>query len=196
MTVEETALPGVLRVRPDVYSDDRGAFMETYQAKRYAQAGIDATFVQDNVSRSEENVLRGLHLQNPHPQGKLVYVLEGAVYDVVVDVRPSSDTFGQWMGTTLDAWAGQLYVPEGYAHGFVVTDGPALFAYKCTDVYAPSSELSIRWDDPDLNIDWPVDDPVVSEKDAEAPLLREVDPARLMVLPDTQPKPASAQQDG
>lgn len=195
MTVEETALPGVLRVRPDVYSDDRGAFMETYHAERYARAGIDATFVQDNVSRSEEHVLRGLHLQNPHPQGKLVYVMEGTVYDVVVDVRRSSDTFGEWMGTTLDAWSGQLYVPEGYAHGFVVTEGPALFAYKCTDVYEPSSELSIRWDDPDLGIDWPVDDPIVSEKDADAPLLRDVDPARLVVSSGAQPKTADFRRD-
>lgn len=179
MTVEETALPGVLHVDLDVYSDDRGAFMETYRTARYRDAGIPATFVQDNVSRSEQGVLRGLHLQNPHAQAKLVYVLAGRVYDVVVDVRRGSDTFGEWMGTTLDAWSGQLYVPEGFAHGFAVTDGPAVFAYKCTDVYAPSAELSIRWDDPDLAIDWPLDAPTVSEKDAAAPRLRDIDPERL-----------------
>lgn len=179
MTVEETSLPGVLRVHTDVYADDRGAFMETYHAERYADAGIDATFVQDNISRSATGVLRGLHLQNPHPQGKLICVLAGTVYDVVVDVRRTSETFGQWMGTMLDAWSGQLYVPAGYAHGFVVTNGPALFSYKCTDVYAPDAELSIHWNDPDLGIQWPVDEPIVSEKDAAAPRLRDIDPERL-----------------
>ncbi|PEN14513.1 dTDP-4-dehydrorhamnose 3,5-epimerase [Longibacter salinarum] len=186
MTVEETALPGVLHIQTDVYEDERGAFMETFHAERYAEAGIDATFVQDNVSRSEEGVLRGLHLQNPHPQGKLVYVLQGTVYDVVVDVRPSSNTFGEWMGTTLDAWSGQLYVPEGFAHGFVVTEGPALFAYKCTDVYDPNAELSVLWNDPDLDIEWPVDTPIVSGKDAAAPRLRDIDPDRLMLAESVQ----------
>lgn len=180
MTVEETALPGVLRIDPDVYSDDRGAFMETFRTERYQRSGIDATFVQDNVSRSEQGVLRGLHLQNPQAQAKLVYVLAGTVYDVVVDVRHGSDTFGAWMGTTLNAWSGQLYVPEGFAHGFAVTEGPAVFAYKCTEVYAPSAELSIRWNDPDLAIDWPVERPIVSEKDAAAPRLRDIDTERLM----------------
>jgi dTDP-4-dehydrorhamnose 3,5-epimerase len=179
MTVEETALPGVLHIHTDVYEDERGAFMETFHAERYADVGIDATFVQDNVSRSQEGVLRGLHLQNPHPQGKLIYVLKGTVYDVVVDVRRSSDTFGQWLGMTLDAWSGQIYMPEGFAHGFVVTEGPALFAYKCTDVYTPSAELSVLWNDPDLGIDWPVDDPIVSGKDAAATRLRNIDPDRL-----------------
>ena len=179
MTVEETALPGVLRIHPDVYSDDRGAFMETYRTERYTEAGIDAVFVQDNVSRSEQGVLRGLHVQNPKAQAKLVYVLSGTVYDVVVDVRRGSDTFGEWMGTTLHAWSEQLYVPEGFAHGFAVTKGPAVFAYKCTEVYAPSAELSIRWNDPDLAIDWPVDSPIVSEKDAVAPRLRDIDTERL-----------------
>jgi len=179
MTVEETALPGVLRIHTDVYADERGAFTETYHADRYADIGIDAAFVQDNVSRSETGVLRGLHLQNPHPQGKLIHVLAGTVYDVVVDVRAGSDTFGQWLGTTLDGWGTQLYVPEGYAHGFVVTDGPAVFAYKCTDVYTPNAELSIRWDDPDLAIDWPVEDPIVSAKDQAADRLRDIPASRL-----------------
>jgi len=179
MNVETTALPGVLRIQTDIYEDDRGGFMETFHADRYAEMGIDVTFVQDNVSRSETGVLRGLHLQHPHPQGKLVYVLAGTVYDVVVDVRRNSDTFGEWIGTTLQPWSHQLFVPEGFAHGFVVTDGPATFAYKCTDVYAPEAELTIHWNDPDLGIDWPVDDPVVSEKDAAAPRLRDIDRDRL-----------------
>lgn len=180
MTVEETGLPGVLRVDTDVYADDRGFFTELYHARRYAECGIAAQFVQDNLSRSEEGVLRGLHLQNPHPQAKLVSVLQGSVYDVVVDVRAGSDTFGAWTGVDLHAQGTQLFVPEGYAHGFVVLDGPALFYYKCTDVYAPESELSIRWDDPDIGIDWPVGDPVVSEKDRRAPRLRDLDRERLV----------------
>ncbi|NBC86950.1 MAG: dTDP-4-dehydrorhamnose 3,5-epimerase [Bacteroidetes bacterium] len=183
MNVDTTVLPGFLRIQTDVYKDDRGGFMETFHADRYAEAGIDATFVQDNVSRSETGVLRGLHLQNPHPQGKLVFVLSGTVYDVVVDVRPDSSTFGQWIGTTLRAWTDQLYIPEGFAHGFVVTDGPATFAYKCTDVYTPDAELSIHWNDPDLGIDWPIDTPTVSEKDAAAPRLRDIDRDRLRLAP-------------
>jgi len=172
MDVSDTELPGVRLVEPDVYADDRGAFMETWNARDYGHHGLDDAFVQDNLSRSREGVLRGLHFQNPRPQAKLVSVLEGEVYDVVADVRPASDTFGEWRGTVLSGEnARQLYVPEGYAHGFVVTRGEALFHYKCTDFYHPEADRAVRWDDPHLDIDWPVDDPILSEKDANAPLL-------------------------
>lgn len=175
MTVTETDLPDVRLIEPDVYSDHRGSFLETWNARDYGYRGLDFSFVQDNLSRSREGVLRGLHFQNPRPQAKLVSVLEGEVYDVIVDVRADSDTFGEWQGLYLSAEnARQLYVPEGFAHGFVVTEGEALFHYKCTDFYHPEAERSIRWDDPDLAIDWPVDDPILSEKDAEAPTLGEI----------------------
>ncbi len=177
MDVFDTDLPGVRLFEPDVYADDRGAFMEVWNAREYGGHGLSVTFVQDNLSRSREDVLRGLHFQNPRPQGKLISVLRGAVYDVVVDVRADSDTFGAWHGTTLSADnARQLYVPEGYAHGFVVTSGEALFHYKCTDFYHPEADQTVRWDDPQLGIDWPVSDPVLSEKDAEAPCLAEMGP--------------------
>lgn len=172
MNITETDLPGVRLIEPDVYRDDRGSFMETWNAREYGFVGLNFSFVQDNLSRSKEGVLRGLHFQNPRPQAKLISVLVGEVYDVIVDVRPDSDTFGEWEGTTLSANDGrQLYVPEGYAHGFVVTEGVALFHYKCTDFYHPETDRSIRWDDPALDIDWPVDDPILSEKDANAPVL-------------------------
>lgn len=172
MNVSKMDLPGVRLVEPDVYADDRGSFMETWNAREYGRCGLNVTFVQDNLSRSREGVLRGLHFQNPRPQAKLISVLEGAVYDVVVDVRIDSDTFGEWQGTVLSAEnARQLYVPEGYAHGFVVTKGEALFHYKCTDFYHPKADRAVRWNDPSLDVDWPVDDPILSDKDAGAPLL-------------------------
>ena len=180
MTVRDTDLPGLRVIEPDVHGDDRGFFMETWNAERYAAHGIGASFVQDNLSRSARGVLRGLHYQNPHPQGKLVMVLEGAVYDVAVDIRDGSDTFGQWAGVTLSAEnKRQVYVPEGFAHGFVVLSETALFQYKCTDVYAPEAEGAIRWDDPALGIDWPVDRPTLSAKDRQAPRLAEVPRERL-----------------
>ncbi|MEF8817964.1 MAG: dTDP-4-dehydrorhamnose 3,5-epimerase [Salinibacter sp.] len=175
MTVSETALPGVRLIDLDVYEDARGAFAELWNVRDHGRHGLGATFVQDNLSRSREGVLRGLHFQNPRPQGKLISVLNGEVYDVVVDVRAGSDTFGEWHGTVLSAeTARQLYVPEGYAHGFAVTSGEALFHYKCTDFYHPEADRTIRWNDPRLDIDWPVDDPVLSEKDAGAPALSEM----------------------
>ncbi len=180
MTLHETSLPGVLLVETRVFGDARGRFQETYNARRYAEAGLDAVFVQDNVSVSEKGVLRGLHLQNPRGQGKLVSVLHGSVYDVAVDVRLGSPTFGQHVGCELTEENGrQLYIPPGFAHGFVVTSATATFLYKCTDYYAPEAELSVRWDDPDLGIRWPVDAPVLSEKDAAAPRLRDVPEKRL-----------------
>jgi len=176
MDAFDTDLPGVRVFEPDVYTDHRGAFMEVWNARTYRRHGLAATFVQDNLSRSKEGVLRGLHFQNPRPQGKLISVVQGAVYDVVVDVRAGADTFGAWHGTALSAEnARQLYVPEGYAHGFVVTSGPALFHYKCTDFYHPEADQTVRWDDPQIGIDWPVRDPLLSEKDAKAPCLAEMD---------------------
>lgn len=175
MNVRQTDLPGVRIVEPDVYRDERGSFLETWNARDYGYEGLKFSFVQDNLSRSHEGVLRGLHFQNPRPQAKLISVLAGEVYDVVVDVRQDSATFSEWNGIRLSADnPRQLYVPEGYAHGFVVTDGEALFHYKCSDFYHPESDRSVRWDDPDLGIDWPVDDPILSDKDADAPCLDEL----------------------
>lgn len=172
MDVFEMTLPGLRLIEPDVYTDERGAFMETWNARDYGRRGLNVTFVQDNLSRSRQHVLRGLHFQNPRPQAKLISVLKGEVYDVVVDVRAEADTFGEWTSTVLSAENGrQLYVPEGFAHGFLVTSNEALFHYKCTDFYHPEADRAIRWDDPSLGIEWPVDDPILSEKDAAAPLL-------------------------
>jgi dTDP-4-dehydrorhamnose 3,5-epimerase len=175
MDVFDADLPGVQIIEPDVYTDDRGAFLETWNARDYGKKGLNVTFVQDNLSRSNRHVLRGLHFQNPRPQGKLISVLKGEVFDVVVDIRANSDTFGEWESTVLSSEnARQLYVPEGFAHGFLVTSEEALFHYKCTDFYHPDTEGVIRWDDPTLGIDWPVDDPELSERDREAPLLEEL----------------------
>lgn len=181
MDVFDGDLPGVQVIEPDVYTDDRGAFQELWNAREYGRRGLNVTFVQDNLSRSQPRVLRGLHFQNPRPQGKLISVLQGTVYDVVVDIRADSDTFGAWEGHTLSAENGrQLYVPEGFAHGFVVTgETDALFHYKCTDFYHPEAEGVVRWDDPALAIDWPVDNPILSERDREAPPLEEVSQAQL-----------------
>jgi len=167
MQVIRTAIPDVLLFKPKVFGDQRGYFMETFQAKRYSEAGIEALFVQDNLSFSRRGVLRGLHYQNPNPQGKLVCVLQGEVFDVAVDLRRDSPTFGHWVGEYLSAENHyQLWVPEGFAHGFCVTSDYALFAYKCTAYYDPGAEQSLLWNDPDLEIPWPVERPEVSAKDA------------------------------
>lgn len=180
MTVDTTRLPGVYILTPERYSDARGFFMETWQQARYAEAGLPAQFVQDNLSQSKRGVLRGLHYQHPTPQGKLISVLQGRIFDVAVDIRRGAPTFGEWVGTELAAATGrQLYVPEGFAHGFVVLSDTALVHYKCTDYYAPAHEHTIRWDDPALAIAWPVDDPILSEKDAGAPTLDAMDAADL-----------------
>jgi dTDP-4-dehydrorhamnose 3,5-epimerase len=172
MKVSETALPGVLVIEPRVFSDDRGFFLESYQATRYHAAGIPAAFVQDNVSRSVRGTLRGLHFQEPNAQGKLVQVIRGSVYDVVVDVRRGSPTFCKWIGVELSGDVPrQMWIPPGYAHGFCVTSESADFLYKCTTPYAPDSERSIRWNDPQIGIDWPVAHPLLSKKDADAPTL-------------------------
>lgn len=176
----ETELPGVMIVEPQVFGDARGFFMETWNQARYTEAGLPATFVQDNLSYSARGVLRGLHLQNPNPQGKLVYVLQGEVYDVAVDVRAGSPTFGRWLGVTLSAEnRRQLYVAPGFAHGFCVTSEKALFAYKCTDFYNPSTELSVLWNDPDIGIDWPFIEPSLSQKDRDGLPLRDLPAERL-----------------
>lgn len=174
MNVRSTELPGVLVVEPQIFGDARGFFLETYQYERYVAAGISGPFVQDNLSRSGKDIIRGLHYQEPRPQGKLVQVLRGAVWDVVVDVRKGSPNFGNWMGIELtEDNLFQLWVPAGFAHGFCVLSDVADFFYKCTEAYAPSCEHAIRWDDPALGIPWPVRTPVLSAKDRQAPTLAE-----------------------
>lgn len=180
MEVRRTALPEVLVIEPRVHRDRRGFFLETWQRDRYAAAGITGPFVQDNVSLSVRGTLRGLHYQHPRAQGKLVYVLEGEVFDVAVDIRRGSPTFGRWVGERLSGEnARQLWVPPGFAHGFCVLSERALFAYKCTDLYAPQCEGGVRWDDPAIGIAWPVEEPIVSDKDGRLPLLAEIAPERL-----------------
>lgn len=180
MEIKPTKLDGVVIIEPKVFGDQRGFFMETWNAKRYSESGLDFSFVQDNLSYSRRGILRGLHYQNPNTQGKLVSVLEGEVYDVAVDVRAGSKTFGEWVAVTLSAEnKRQFYVPPGFAHGFCVTSEMALFVYKCTDFYDPSAEGSILWNDPDLGIDWPVEDPLLSDKDKDAPRLKDVPLERL-----------------
>jgi len=172
MHVDDTPIAGVKCLTPKKFGDARGYFMETWNLQRYREAGIDAQFVQSNVSKSGQGVLRGLHFQNPRPQGKLVYVLAGSVFDVAVDIRRGSPHFGQWFGTELSAENHrQLYIPEGFAHGFCVTSGPALFGYFCTDLYQSEADHGVAWNDPDIGIEWPMPTPLVSAKDAENPLL-------------------------
>ena len=180
MKVIKPAVPGLLIIEPDVFKDQRGFFMETWNAKRYAEAGLDVDFVQDNLSYSSYGVLRGLHFQQPHAQGKLVYVLQGTVYDVAVDIRVGSPSFGRWYGVELSAEnKRQFYIPEGFAHGYCVLSETALFAYKCTNYYSPQTEGGIAWNDPELGIDWPVANPILSDKDTKYPLLREIDQSKL-----------------
>jgi dTDP-4-dehydrorhamnose 3,5-epimerase len=168
MKVLETKLSGVLIIEPDVYRDERGFFLESYNLNRYAKIpGLDVPFVQDNHSHSKKGVLRGLHFQRRHPQGKLVRVVKGRVWDVAVDVNPDSMTFRQWVGVELtDANHLQFYIPPGYAHGFCVLSDSADFEYKCTDFYNPGDEVGLLWNDPDLAIDWPIDQPILSARDA------------------------------
>ncbi len=168
MQIHKTDLPGVLIIEPKVFGDERGYFMETWSLPRYAQGVTPDTFVQDNVSFSRKGVLRGLHFQKVNPQGKLVYVLLGEVFDVAVDIRIGSPTFGKWTGITLSAEnKKQFFIPAGFAHGFCVTSDTALFTYKCTDIYNPQAEACVLWNDPDLNIPWPTDAPELSAKDAQ-----------------------------
>ena len=180
----ETEIPGVVVIEPTVFGDDRGYFMETYQIDDFAAAGIDKPFVQDNQSRSTKGVLRGLHFQIEHPQSKLVRVVKGKVFDVAVDLRPGSATYGRWEGVVLSAEnRRQFFVPRGFAHGFLVLSDVAEFCYKCDDVYRPGDEGGLMWDDPEIGIDWPplqgdaefdLSKIVLSEKDRRHPLLKEL----------------------
>ena len=186
MKVHETALPGVLLIEPRIFRDERGYFLETWREESYREAGLPDLSAQDNLSHSAHGVLRGLHLQSPHPQAKLCQVLEGEVWDVSVDVRRDSPHYGRWVGVMLSAEnRHQLFVPAGFAHGFCVTSESALFAYKCSDRYVPEAELAIRWDDADLAIDWRVEEPRVSDKDAAGLRLRDVPRDRLIAYPSS-----------
>jgi dTDP-4-dehydrorhamnose 3,5-epimerase len=172
LTVIPSDLPEVLIIKPPHYSDHRGFFMETHHQARYAEAGLDRVFVQDNHSHSKKHVLRGLHYQLTRPQGKLVFVVAGEIFDVAVDIRKGSPTFGKWTGAYLsDENKQQIYVPEGFAHGFVVLSEFADVIYKCTDFYAPGDERGIYWADPSIAINWPIKDPILSDKDRECPRL-------------------------
>lgn len=180
MKFTETTLPGCVVIEPQVFGDARGFFYESYNEAKYREAAIDRRFVQSNISRSARGVLRGLHYQWPHPQGKLVSVLEGEVYDVAVDIRRGSPTFGQWAGVMLTAENHRhFWIPEGFAHGFCVVSEFATFSYQCTDLYDAKADGGVRWDDPAIGIDWPISTPLLSDKDSKAPLLADVPQDRL-----------------
>jgi dTDP-4-dehydrorhamnose 3,5-epimerase len=180
MKVTTCDLPGLLIIEPDVFGDHRGFFLESWNRQRYRAAGLEFDFVQDNFSLSRRGTLRGLHFQNPFAQGKLVSVLQGEVFDVGVDIRRGSPTFGRWFGMTLSAEnKRQFYLPPGFAHGFLVLSEMALFHYKCTDYYSPKDEQGFRWDDPAVGIKWPVENPLLSQRDAAAPFLNALPPAKL-----------------
>lgn len=170
-----TAIPEVILVQPVVHRDDRGFFLETYHRDKYAEGGIDVRFVQDNHSRSVRGTLRGLHAQEQFPQGKLVRCIEGEIFDVAVDLRRGSPTFASWVGEILSAEDfRQLWVPEGFAHGFCVLSEIAQVEYKCTELYHPEDEIGLAWNDPEVGVEWPLEEPVLSGKDADAPRLRQL----------------------
>ena len=179
MKFEPTTLPGIIKIVPTVHEDSRGFLMETWQARNFADSGIDAQFVQENFSHSRKGTLRGLHYQIERPQGRLVRVVQGAVFDVSVDLRKSSPHFGQWFGEILSAEnKHRLWVPPGFGHGFLVLSDTAGFEYNCTDYYAPEYDRSIRWNDPDIGIDWPLtkgEELILSDKDAAAPFLKDAE---------------------
>ena len=180
MKILETSLPGVLIVEPQPFEDKRGFFMETFHQERFANHGLDLCFVQDNLSLSQKNVLRGLHYQMKNPQAKLVQTIQGRIYDVAVDVRKGSPHFGRWTAAILDdANHWQMFIPAGFAHGFCVLSREARVFYKCDALYTPGDEGSILWSDPDLAIDWPVTAPVLSAKDQSSPCLKDVSPENL-----------------
>jgi dTDP-4-dehydrorhamnose 3,5-epimerase len=180
MKATPTSLPGVLVLDPVVHEDDRGLFFESFNRDTFAGLGIDVLFAQSNVSRSRRGVLRGMHYQWPNPQGKLINVLEGEVLDIAADIRPDSPTFRQWIAVSLTAEnRRQLWIPEGYAHGFCTVSDQATISYQCTTPYDRAADASIRWNDADLAIDWPVSDPLLSAKDERAPFLADIDPTRL-----------------
>jgi dTDP-4-dehydrorhamnose 3,5-epimerase len=173
--VETTKLPGLVILEPVIHRDPRGLFVETYQARRYSELGLPHEFVQDNHSRSVWGTLRGLHLQLTQPQGKLVHVIEGAIFDVAVDIRVGSPSFGRWVGVELTGVNfKQVYVPPGFAHGYCVISDHADVSYKCTDYYLPGDEIGIAWNDPDIAIQWPIPSPLLSQKDANACRLKDV----------------------
>ena len=179
MKFDTTDLPGVIRMEPTIHGDERGYFMETWQARHFSEAGIGDEFVQDNFSHSSKGTLRGLHYQIEQAQGKLVRVVQGEVFDVAVDLRKSSPQYGQWVGEILSADnKHQLWVPPGFGHGFLVLSDTAEFEYKCTDYYAPEFERSVRWDDPDIGIKWPLvagEQPMLSSKDSTAPFFKDAE---------------------
>lgn len=182
MKVVPTALQGLTLLEPAVFGDDRGFFFESWNADRFATQGLPSTFVQSNVSSSSKGVLRGLHYQWPRPQGKLVTVLAGEVYDVAVDIRRGSPTFGQWEAFILSGEnRRQLWIPPGFAHGFAVLSDTALFHYLCTDVYVKEADAGIRWNDAEIAVDWPISQPLLSAKDEQAPFLKDVPEDRLPV---------------
>lgn len=175
MEITESNLKGVFVIKPKVFEDSRGYFFESYSQKLFKEAGLDLNFVQDNQSLSQKGVLRGLHFQNnPHAQGKLVRVITGAVFDVAVDIRKSSPTYGKWFGLELSAqnkW--MMYIPEGFAHGFVTLEDNTIFSYKCTNFYNKASEDCLLWNDPDIGIDWKISDPMLSEKDLQGKRIKD-----------------------
>jgi dTDP-4-dehydrorhamnose 3,5-epimerase len=180
MKTNRTESLDLIVLEPRVFADKRGHFLEVFQAERYGELGIPDRFVQDNISVSTRGVLRGLHYQLGRPQGKLVWVVQGKIFDVSVDIRRGSPTFGRYDGLVLSSDNyGQLYIPEGFAHGFCVLSESAVVLYKCTDYYNPKEERGVRWDDPMLNIDWPVPAPVLSEKDKTYPILSDMAPDQL-----------------
>jgi dTDP-4-dehydrorhamnose 3,5-epimerase len=182
MKVIETSLPGAVVIEPQVFGDARGFFYESYNQAKYHAAGITSTFVQSNVSRSSKGVLRGLHYQWPNPQGKLVSVLEGEVYDVAVDIRHGSPTFGKWAGVVLSAENHRhFWIPEGFAHGFCVLSEHATFSYQCSALYDAKADAGVRWNDAALGIDWPVSAPQLSDKDLKTPLLADIPAERLPI---------------
>jgi len=177
INVSDTSLPGVVIVESRVFDDARGFFMESFNARDFAEAGLPTHFVQDNHSRSTRGVLRGLHYQHPSWQGKLVRALVGTIFDVAVDIRRESAHFGQWFGIELSAEnKKQLYVPPGFAHGFCVLSDVAEMSYKCTALYEPKEDAGVLWNDPDIGIEWPIQDPLLSPKDEAAPRLKDLPP--------------------
>jgi dTDP-4-dehydrorhamnose 3,5-epimerase len=180
MKILRCELQGLIILEPTVFGDARGFFMELWHQGRYGEHGLETDFVQDNLSCSRRGALRGLHLQNPNPQAKLLQVLQGEVFDVGVDLRRSSPTFGRWHGLVLSSEnKRQFYLPAGFAHGFAVLSESALIYYKCSTFYCPKDELVLRWDDPDIGIQWPLNNPLLSEKDAKGVRLRDLPPERL-----------------
>jgi len=176
----DTKLPEIIVIEPSVFNDERGYFLETYQSIRYKEYGIESIFVQDNLSFSRRGVLRGLHYQHPHDQAKLVQVINGEIIDVAVDIRKDSKSFGQWTSVVLsEKNKRQIYIPAGFAHGFCVLSESAYVLYKCSDYYSPESEGGIIWSDPDLSIEWGIDEPILSEKDTSYPRLKDIPSKRL-----------------